>query len=154
MFVFKKCCRNLTKTNKLNFPLRRKAQDLALVLDQGADQDRKTDHIPGLVHDRTTAALSQHRAPNHDPDHHDETDRTPSHPGIQGPGPVQSHDLDQNLHRSPGLDHALTLLLNHQGMKKLALQNVKQTRIKITIRRQMLTLIRSKLNSPPRLVNL
>lgn len=130
-----------------------KAQDLALVHDQGADRDRKTAHIPGLVHDHTTAALSQHHAPNHDLDHHDTTDRTPSHPGIQGPGPVQSRDLDQNPHRSPGLDHALALLLDHQEMKKPALQNVKQTRIRITIR-QMLTLSRSKLNSPPKLANL
>ena len=132
------------------YPIHRKAQDLVLVLE--ADQDQKTVHIPGLVHDRTTAALSQHHAPNHDLDHHDATDHTPSHPGIQGPGPVQSHDLDQNPHRSQGLDHALALLLNHQEMRKLALQNVKQTRIKITIR-QMLTLRCSKLNSLLRLVN-
>ena len=150
LVVSKRGCRNQTRSNKCNYLFHRKAQDLALVLDQGVDQNRKTDHIPGLVHDHTTAAPSQHHAPNHDPDHHDATDHTPSHPDIQGPGPVQSHDLDQNPHRSPSLDHALALLLAHQEMIKLALQNVKQTRIRITIR-QMLTLRCSNLNSPPSL---
>lgn len=132
------------------YPLFRKAQDLALVPDQGADQDLKTDLVPGLVHDHTTAALNQHRAPSHDLAHHDAIDRIPSHPSIQDPGlsPVQSHDLDQN--QSPGLDHALTLH-NHQKMKKLA-QNLKQTRIRITIQ-QMVMLKHSKLNSLLRVTN-
>ena len=120
------------------YPLNRKAQDLAhvLILDQGADPDLKTDLIQGLVHDHTTSALNHTHAPNHDLDHHDATDHTPSRPGIQGPdpSPVQSHDLDQNHHRSPGLDHALALLLDHQETKKLGLQNPKQMRIRITIR--------------------
>lgn len=127
-----------------------KAQDLALVPIQGADQDLKTVLVPGLVRDHTTAARNRHHAPNHDLAHHDAIDPIPSHPGIQGLGlnPVQSHDLDPN--RSPGLDRALTLH-NHQKMKKLA-QSPKQTRIRITIQ-QMVMLKHSKLNSPLRVTD-